>query len=95
VAPPTRSDPKSRQNGGAWNAHYSLSEPQAGLCEHVFVREYAFTVTEHDPERPWIVRDRRHHTVMLEDGQSFFEWAYGEWPRERFTVELDPWQLTR
>jgi hypothetical protein len=59
----------------------------------VFVREFAYTVTEHDPERPWIIRGREHHVVELEDGVEFFAWVAKQWPRERFTVEVDPWQL--
>jgi hypothetical protein len=39
------------------------------------VREYAYTVTEHAPERPWIIRSREHRTVELEDGDEFFAWA--------------------
>lgn len=60
----------------------------------MFVREYGFTVTEHDPDRPWIIRQREHHTVALEDGADFFEWARGQWPESRWTIELDPWQLS-
>jgi hypothetical protein len=60
----------------------------------MFVREYGYTVTEHDADRPWIVRDQRHETVRLGDGMSFFQWAAGQYPRERFTVELDPWELS-
>ena len=40
------------------------SEPQA--CEHVFVREYSFTVTEHDPAKPWLIVGREHRTVGSE-----------------------------
>jgi hypothetical protein len=39
----------------------------------VFVQEYGYTVAEHDTERPWIVRDQRHETVQLDDGEGFFE----------------------
>jgi hypothetical protein len=58
------------------------------------VREWGFTVTEHDPERPWIVRGREHRTIELDDDASFFEWSRQHYPRERFTVELDPWTLS-
>jgi hypothetical protein len=58
------------------------------------VREYGYTVTEHDPERPWIVHDQRHETVRLDHGMSLFEWAAGQYPRERFTVAFDPWELS-
>jgi hypothetical protein len=55
--------------------------------------QYSFTVTEHDAEKPWIVLSTGRHSVQLEDGEEFFAWAAEQWPRERFTVQLDPWQL--
>ncbi|HEV7176205.1 MAG TPA: hypothetical protein VGN29_11975 [Solirubrobacteraceae bacterium] len=58
------------------------------------MREYGFTVTEHDPRRPWIVRGSEHHTVTLEDGENFFAWASQRWPGPSWSVELDPWQLS-
>lgn len=58
------------------------------------MREYGYTVTEHDPDRQWIVRDQRHETVKLDHGASFFEWAAGQYPPEHFTVELVPGQAT-
>jgi hypothetical protein len=60
----------------------------------VFVREYGYTVTENDPERPWVVRDQRHETVQLADDVPFFQWSTARYPRDRFTVQLDPWSLT-
>jgi hypothetical protein len=57
------------------------------------VREWSCTLTRHEPERPWIIVAREHLTVELEDGVQFFDWARKAWPRGRFTVELDPWQL--
>jgi hypothetical protein len=39
------------------------------------VSAYGFTVTEHDGDRPWIVRDREHQHVELEDGVEFFAWG--------------------
>jgi hypothetical protein len=63
------------------------------LCERLFVREVAHTVTEHDLERPWIIRTREHRTIELDENAEFFSWAAERWPRDRFTVELDPWQL--
>lgn len=59
----------------------------------MFVRKFAYTITEHDPERPWIIRGREHRMVELTDGVEFFAWVAEQWPRERFTVEVDPWQL--
>jgi len=55
--------------------------------------EFKYTVTEHDPEKPWLVRGRRHGTVKLEDDASFFEWAAEGWPAPRWSVELDPGRL--
>jgi hypothetical protein len=60
----------------------------------MFVPAYGFTLTDHDPNRPWIVLSREHRTVTLEDGVAFFEWAHERWPSPRWTVELDPWQLS-
>jgi hypothetical protein len=57
--------------------------------------EYGFTLTEHDRERPWIVIGRAHHKVTLEAEESFFQWVAENWPAPRWTVELDPWALTR
>ena len=31
----------------------------------MFVREYGFTITEHDPERPWMVLSSEHGTIKL------------------------------
>jgi hypothetical protein len=61
----------------------------------VFVREYGYTVTEHDLGRPWIVVASEHQTVKLEDGANFFEWAHRKWPAPRWSVELDPGHLAR
>jgi hypothetical protein len=58
------------------------------------MREYGYTITEHDPDHPWIVRDQRHETVKLDHGINFFAWAAGQYPREHFTIELDPWELS-
>jgi hypothetical protein len=52
-----------------------------------------FTVTEHDAERPWIVRGQEHRTVTLGPKVSFFDWAAERWPAPRWMVELAPWQL--
>jgi hypothetical protein len=64
------------------------------LCEHTFVREYRFTTTQYDSDRPWIVVSTERRTVKLEDDEKFYAWADREWPRPRFKVELDPWQLS-
>ena len=62
------------------------------LREHARVPEYSFTLTEHDPQRPWIVVGQQHSTVALMDLTRFREWAAERWPEPRWTVELDPWQ---
>ncbi len=54
------------------------------------MQTYEFMIAEHDPQRPWIIVAQRHETVALEDGASFTEWASDQYPRERFTVDLDP-----
>lgn len=61
---------------------------------YVRVSEYGYTVTTHDPDRPWIVLGREHRTVELKDGESFALWAAQHWPASRFTVELDPGRTT-
>jgi hypothetical protein len=63
------------------------------LCEQTCVRAFSFTVTEYDPQRPWIVTSVEQRSV--EDDAEFFAWARERWPAERFTVQIDPWQLSR
>lgn len=59
------------------------------------MRSYAYAVTDHDPDRPWIVvGEIRHLTVQLQDDRNFFEWAAREWPAPRYQVQLEPWQLS-
>jgi hypothetical protein len=60
----------------------------------MFVREYGYTVTEHDLQRPWIVLRSRHETVRLAEDVPFFEWSAARYPHDRYTVQLDPWSLT-
>jgi hypothetical protein len=55
--------------------------------------EYRYTVTEDDPDGPWLVLAGSHGPVTLEDGASFLEWAHESWPAPRWSVELDPNQL--
>ena len=61
----------------------------------MFVRSFSFTVTEHDSARPWLVTGVEHRTAELEDDVSFCAWAAERWPAKRFTVQLDPWELSR
>jgi hypothetical protein len=55
--------------------------------------EFAYTVTEHDPQRPWLIVAQSRGAVTLDDPAAFFEWVAEHWPGPRWTVELDPWQL--
>jgi hypothetical protein len=50
------------------------------------MREYCFTVPEHDPDRPWMVLASEHRTVKLPDGLDFFAWAHEQWPAPRGSV---------
>ena len=55
---------------------------------------YSYTVAEYDPVKPWIVLGPvRRMTVELEAGEDFFQWAAQAWPKARYEVTLDPWQL--
>jgi hypothetical protein len=36
------------------------------------IPEIGFTLTEHDPDRPWIVRSSEQGTISLDDGVNFF-----------------------
>jgi hypothetical protein len=37
----------------------------------MFVPDYRYTVTRHDPGRPWLVVGQQHRTVTLEDDVNF------------------------
>lgn len=60
---------------------------------YVRMVEYRYSVTEYDPERPWIVHGSSRGQVTLADDDSFYEWAHEHWPAPRWSVQLDPWQL--
>jgi hypothetical protein len=69
-------------------------EEDGSVRVHMFVLpDNSYTVTEHDPDKPWLVLGRSHGKVTLEDGASFFVWAAEHWPVPRWSVELDPYQL--
>jgi hypothetical protein len=54
------------------------------------VAEFTYTVFEHDPQQPWIVRgETQHLTVQLDRAADFPAWAAERWPSPRFTAELD------
>jgi hypothetical protein len=58
------------------------------------IPEYHFTATEHDADRPWIVYGSQHHSVTLDEAMGFFEWVHDHFPPPRWSVELDPYQLS-
>ncbi len=58
------------------------------------MRRYGFQLTEHDPEKPWLIIDSRHEEIELADDESFFRWAAQNYPRERYSVDVDPWTLS-
>ena len=58
------------------------------------MREYGFTITEHDPDRPWMVLSSEHRTIKLPDDMNFFGWAREQWPAPRWSVQVDPWELS-
>jgi hypothetical protein len=64
----------------------------ANICSTL--PEYGFTITEHDPDRPRVVLVSEHRTIRAPDGLDFFAWAHEQWPAPRWSVELDPWQLS-
>jgi hypothetical protein len=55
------------------------------------MRRYGFQLIEHNPDKPWIIISSRHQEIELADHESFFEWSARHYPRERFTVDVDPW----
>jgi hypothetical protein len=59
----------------------------------VFVPEFGYTLSEYDPDRPWVVVNIEHRTVELHAGAEFSAWAREQWPPPRCRVEPDPWQL--
>jgi hypothetical protein len=60
------------------------------LQTYVPCASIVFTLTEYDPDRPWIVRVTGRHVIELPDDEDFAVWAADRWPDQRFRVELDP-----
>jgi hypothetical protein len=63
------------------------------LWEHVFVPELRYTVTEYDPERPWVMLTQTRGLVVDLDAQDFPAWAARAWPAPRYRTELEPGTL--
>lgn len=40
------------------------------------MRQYGFTIAEHDPDRRWMVLSNEHRTMKLPDEHVFFAWAH-------------------
>jgi hypothetical protein len=56
----------------------------------MFVPLYSFTLTEHDPAKPWLVLSIEQRTVELDESEDFGRWARAQWPAAAFTIDLDP-----
>jgi hypothetical protein len=87
---------RSQASSAVEGSYFSVPVWPLRLDDHANIRsmcEYRYTVTEHDPERPWIVCGTSRGTVKLDDGANFFEWAHENWPAPQWSVELDPYQL--
>ena len=59
---------------------------------------YSYTVTEYEPERPWVVRSTSRGSIELPQDTHFYDWAREQWPGPRFGVKLDrpplsPWSF--
>lgn len=57
---------------------------------------FTYSVTEHDPERPWIMLGTRTGlSLEASNAHEFYEKVGVLWPRDRFDVELAPGELMR
>jgi hypothetical protein len=57
---------------------------------------FRYQVTEHDPDRPWIILGTRTGlSLEAEDSYQFREKVQHVWPADRFNVELEPGELMR
>jgi hypothetical protein len=63
------------------------------ICEHVFVPELRYTVTEYDPQRPWVMVSRTRGLAVDLDAEDFPAWAARAWPATRYTTEIEPGAL--
>lgn len=83
-----------REAGRGGNQSYLRPSPQgpAGDSSRDYCVHNSFTRTL---ERPWIVLRQEHRTITLDEGVSFYRWARDTWPEARYSVQLDPWQLSQ
>jgi hypothetical protein len=51
---------------------------------------WSFTLTEYDPDQPWIVISTGRDSIELPNGQDFYAWARERWPSPRYQAKLDP-----
>ncbi len=71
-----------------------LLDPGFVAASPVGVRTWTYTLTEHEPDKPWlIISGRRGMAVELDDRADFFEWSSEHWATDRYSVELDPYQM--
>lgn len=88
-----RSNASADRSIRRWRFHHLGLDEDANI-RSIAMREYGFTITEHDPERPWMVLSSEHRTIKLPDGMDFSSWARDHWPAPRWSVQVDPWELS-
>jgi len=47
-----------------------------------------FTVTEYDPDQPWVVVATARDSVELASVVEFLSWAQARWPEPRYAVRV-------
>jgi hypothetical protein len=55
--------------------------------------DYGYTLSSHDPERPWLVVSIEHRPSRSTKGVDFRQWARDNYSEPRWRVEADPWQF--
>jgi hypothetical protein len=79
--------------GGASSGRKRQCTDDLRRCEHVFVPELRYSVTECDPQRPWVMVTRTRGLVVDIDADDFPAWAASAWPAPRYKTELEPGAL--
>jgi len=59
----------------------------------VLVPIISFTLHEYDPDQPWIITNSTRKTIDLPSVLGFWTWVNETYPRPRWEVVPDPWQL--